>query len=293
MNKTIVGRTSARTVTAGRWAVAQSAEDRALEDPATVQEWIAIRRETWRDIMRRASDHLGIGPDSRILEIGGNATPFFLALPEGRRTAVDTIYRHLFELYPGLRNLPEYRGVEFISSRLEDLPPDRTFDLLILINMLDHVQDPPDFARQLDRLLAKNGKVLVIVDTYADPLIRNLVRDFDVDIPHPHHFVHADVLALFPRYGLVLHDPRIWTSYFASPACSKATSHIPLFRVDQLVRRMRLNIREWKRGGDLLYTAKFFFIYGLALLLSVLRRRDPPAHPLKKQRLYLFQRGPS
>lgn len=288
-----MGRTSARTVTAERWATAQSAEDRALEDETIVQEWIAIRRETWRDIMRRVSDRLGIGPDSRILEIGGSATTFFLALHEGRRTAVDTVYGQLFELYPELRDLPEYRGVEFISSRLEDLPQDRTFDLLILINMLDHVQDPPSFARQLDGLLSQNGKVLVIVDTYADPLVRDLVRDFDVDIPHPHHFLDEDVRALFPGYDVLLHDSRIWTSYFASPACSKAASHIPLFRVDQLLGRMRLNIREWKRKGDLLYTAKFFFVYGLALLLSVVRRRDPPAHPLKKPRLYLFQPGRS
>jgi SAM-dependent methyltransferase len=206
---------------------------------------------------------------------------------------VDTVYRHLFELYPELRDIPEYREVEFISSRLEDLPPDRTFDLLILINMLDHIQDPPTFARQLEQLVAENGKLLVIVDTYADPIVRGLVRDSDVDIPHPHHFLHEDVLALFPRYDLIFHDPRIWTSYFASPACSKAASHVPLFRIDQLLGRMRLDIREWKREGDVLYTARFFFIYGLALLLNLLCHRDPPAHPLKKQRLYLFQRGPS
>ena len=293
MSTTKAGRTAARTVTAERWAIAQNAEDRALEDAATVHEWIAIRRETWRDIMGRVGDCLGLGPHSRILEIGGGATPFFLALAEGSRTAVDTVYEHLFELHPELRELPEFRGVEFISSRLEDLPRERTFDLLILVNMLDHVQDPPSFARQLNHLLSENGRILVIIDTYADPLVRDLIRDFDVDIPHPHHFLHEDVLALFPGHGLVFHDPRIWTFYFASPACSKAASHIPLFRVDQLLRRMRLNIREWKREGDLRYTAKFFFIYGLTLLLSLLRRKDPPAHPLKKQRLYLFQRGPS
>ncbi len=290
---TSAGRTSARAVTAERWAIAQSAEGRALEDAAAVQEWIAIRRKTWRDVLRCVEDRLEIRRESRILEIGGGATTFFLALHEGRRTAVDTVYRHLFELYPELRDLPEYREVEFVSSRLEDLPPDRTFDLLILINMLDHVQEPRAFARQVERLVAKNGKILILVDTYADPIVRGVVRDSDVDIPHPHHFLHEDVLALFPGYDLIVHDPRIWTSYFAGPVCSKAAPHIPLFRMDQLLGRMRLDIREWKRDGDVLYTARFFFIYSMALLLSLLRRLDPPAHPLKKQRLYLFHRRPS
>jgi len=98
------------------------------------------------------------------------------------------------------------------------------------------------------------------------------------------------VLALFPSCDLVFHDPRAWTSYFAGPTCSKAASHIPLFRVDQLLYRMRLNVREWGHDGDLIYAAKFACVYGLALLMSLLRRRDPPSHPLKKQRLYLFQR---
>jgi hypothetical protein len=164
---------------------------------------------------------------------------------------------------------------------------------VILINMLDHVQDPRVFARQVERLVARNGKILILVDTYADPIVRGLVRDSDVDIPHPHHFLHEDILALFPGYHLIVHDPRIWTSYFASPTCSKARPHIPLFRIDQLLGRMRLDIRDWKRDGDVLYTARFFFTYSLALLLNLLRRRDPPAHPLKKQRLYLFQQAPS
>jgi SAM-dependent methyltransferase len=285
--------TSARTVTTERWAVAQSAENRAIADADTVREWITIRRKTWPEILRRVGDRLEIGMETRILEIGGSATPFFLALQEGKRTAVDTVYQKLFQLYPELRDLPEYHQVEFISSRLEDLPPDRTFDLVILINMLDHVQDPWAFVRQIDRLLAANGRILIIVDTYADPVVRGLVRDSDVDIPHPHHFLHEDVLGLFPTYGLVFHDARIWTLYFGSPVCSRAASHIPLFRVDQLLARIRLDVREWKRKGDILYTARFILVYGLALLVNLVRRRDPPAHPLKKQRLYLFQRAPS
>jgi SAM-dependent methyltransferase len=79
---------------------------------------------------------------------------------------------------------------------------DRTFDVCICMNVLDHTLDPPTVIDEITRVLKTGGICLLWINT-----IRTAVQRFKplfarFDTPHPHHFTDADVDALLTNTSL-------------------------------------------------------------------------------------------
>ena len=276
-------------VSTNRWLEAQEREKKGIENPEDIREWLRVRRITWANLYKLLRDEVSFQDLNHVLEIGGGPTSIFLALKEGERYAVDPMYERLFDLHPFMRDVEEYQNVKFIGRSIEKADLAVKFDLIVSINMLDHIGDLPPVIQKMDELLLPSGMLIIVVDCYADKTVRNIIKFFDADVPHIHHFINKDIINLFLNYKLIKQDDRIY-KLLDVPAFQGQKNEIPVYRFDKLFSRMKHDLKIWDKDRDTIFIVKFFLCYGLALTTATLRRREIPTHPLKKGRLFIFQK---
>ena len=270
-----------------RWLTAQAQEKGSLENVEDIREWVRVRRQSWANLLDSLKNEIAFDNSTRVLDIGGGPTSIFLALKEGEKYVIDPLSECLFELNPFMKEVEEYKDVNFIASPIEEVTLDKQFDLIFAINAIDHFVELKATIDKIDELLAPSGTLVVIVDCYADPAVRNVIRFFDADLPHPHHLVIDDIFRLFPSYRLIRQDNEIW-KIFNEPPFRGETGKMEIYRIDKFIARMLRHLREEKQG--ILFSLKFILCFSLALLTASLRRREKPIHPLKKLRLFVFQK---
>ncbi len=271
-----------------RWLEAQNLEA-VTESADDIREWVRVRTDTWARLVHYLDQRSLVKKRRRILDVGGKATTIFLALPGSHRYAVDPVYGHLFEQHPFLGDLEQYRGVTFVALPVEELV-EEPFDLIFCINALDHVSEVDVVASRLKQLLAPGGVFVLIVDCYADKAVRDLVRWFDVDVPHPHHFVVEDIPRIFRGLRLRGQDNLIFKLFFSGTLFRNEQPEIGVYQFGRLLERLGSLLSRYGRPGDLWFAAKFSACYVGALLLGLFRRKERPIHPLKKPRLFVFEK---
>lgn len=279
----------AAEVSKARWLVAHKIEKQSLESAENIKEFLRVRRHTWGSLIESLRGEIAFDSSKRVLDIGCGPTSIFLALREGDKYVVDPNLEHLFQLHPFMRKVEEYRDVNFISSPVEEATFDRQFDLIFIINVLDHVGALKPVTVKIDELLAHSGTLVVIVDCYADRAVRGIMSFLDVDLPHPHHFVAEDITRMFSSYKLKKQDNNI-SDIFRDCTWRGKKREIEIYRVDKFAALMWQILKEQGKRGDILFTSKYILCYSLALLIALLRRREKPIHPLKKARLFVFQK---
>jgi ubiquinone/menaquinone biosynthesis C-methylase UbiE len=125
----------------------------------------------------------------KILQIGpgGNGEINFL---RGERYAIDPIASFLKENCSVLID----PRVNFIDGVAEDLPfPDSFFDVILIINVLDHCDRPEEVLNELHRCLKKNG--LLILDVHVYNFITSALHNKlnFIDKEHPHAFTSGQI----------------------------------------------------------------------------------------------------
>jgi SAM-dependent methyltransferase len=121
--------------------------------------WYVARRKILADLIRREA---GLPADARILEVGcGTGHNFEMLGGFGRLDAL--------EVDAGARALASSRlGREIGDAPLPELTgvPDRTYHLIALLDVLEHVDGRPESLRSIAAKLAPGGKILVTVPAY-------------------------------------------------------------------------------------------------------------------------------
>jgi SAM-dependent methyltransferase len=272
-----------------RWLAAQELEKRGIENADDMEEWIQIRRKTWSDLVYLLKDDITIDDSTRILDIGCGPTSVFLGLRKGQKYAADPNLKLHFELHPWIKDVEEYKDVSFIPENCEEINTDQKFDLIFTINMLDHINEVKPFIAKIGELLSPSGNIVVLVDCYADAMVSKIMTFFDVDLPHPHHFITQDIIKMFSGYKLQKQDDKVFRIF---ENCDfKGKKHrIEIYRIDKLFMRMNQILKEVGKQKDILFIIKYFTCYVLALLTAIIRRKESPVHPLKKIRLFIFQK---
>jgi hypothetical protein len=233
-----------------RWLAAHEQEKKGIgtEKAGDIKEWLRVRRITWANLIDLLKGEIGFNNSTRILDIGSGPTSVFLAIRKGEKYAVDPNFERLFELHPFMREVEEYKEVNFISSPIEEIALDKQFDLIFAINVLDHVGELKPVIDKVDELLAASGMLVIIVDCYADAAVSKIMRSFDVDLPHPHHFVSEDIVRLFSSYKLIKQDSEIYKLTYKPPFRGQRGEIIEFYRLDKLAARGRQHLKEF-RGG--------------------------------------------
>jgi 2-polyprenyl-3-methyl-5-hydroxy-6-metoxy-1,4-benzoquinol methylase len=121
-----------------------------------IKSW--LDRRLFRGILSQLT-----GEDLRVLDVGGGAGWELRTLRESDSRVRHT---HVVDLDPGAAELAAKNGHQYFCGRIEDFSTNEHFDLIVLLNLIEHVRDPAHVLRKVASLLSPNGLVLVKTPNY-------------------------------------------------------------------------------------------------------------------------------
>jgi SAM-dependent methyltransferase len=150
----------------------------------------------------------GLGEDgllsgqARIVEMGSGPVGVLGFLPGSRRVAVDP----LNGFYASNARLTELRNpeIEYVEAPGEAVPlPSGEWDLVIMENCIDHVQDVDAVMKEIDRLLGPRGLLYLTVNARSRPgyWMHRVLARFALDPGHPHTFTESRFGRMLERHG--------------------------------------------------------------------------------------------
>lgn len=143
-------------VSSKRWIIAQDSEkeywDNFNKETLTKEE-ITRHREKAKILEKEWRNWIKLNKNSKILQIGCGPEDVINYFSIGKLYAVDP----LVSFYKKKFNL-DYSKLTFLEARGEKLPfKDNFFDVVILANVLDHVENPREVLSEIKRVLKKEG----------------------------------------------------------------------------------------------------------------------------------------
>jgi len=197
-------------VTSNRWQRAQHYEagywERQAADiaagAASQLEWYGWRAGQLADALRSVGlDALTTG-EARVVEVGSGPVGVASFFPARVRVAVDPLER----FYASNSVLTTHRSpaVEYREGRGEALPcDDAAFDLAIIENCIDHVQDMHGVMRELRRVLRPGGTLYLTVNCRSAKgyWIHRVLSRLRLDPGHPHTFTPDRLERLIRSHG--------------------------------------------------------------------------------------------
>lgn len=144
-----------------------------------------------------------------VLDAGGGTGWILSVIREADPRVRET---HEVDLDESARAQAEAAGHVFHRGRIEDFASKRRFDLIVLLNLIEHVADPGAVLRRTTGLLADHGRLLIKTPN-TDTLDLRLFRHRNWGGFHaPRHWVLFDrrnLLALAEQSGLTC----VWARY--------------------------------------------------------------------------------
>jgi SAM-dependent methyltransferase len=119
--------------------------------------WWRVREEILLRTIRRILAHV---PNARILDVGCGAGLFFDALQEyGQVTGIEADARTIEES-------GRWRSRITLGQLDDAYQPTSPFDLILILDVLEHVQDPDRLLRRAAQILTPTGCVLITVPAF-------------------------------------------------------------------------------------------------------------------------------
>lgn len=202
----------------GRWQTAQRYEQgywarqaEQIAAGATAQlEWYRWRSDQLVKRLDRCGSKGLTGGAAAVLEVGGGPVGVASYYPSARAVLVDPL-ESFYGSNEVLRKLRNPRA-EYVSGRGESLPVETgTFDLAIIENCIDHVQDAHGVMRELKRALRPDGILYLTVNcrTKLGYVVHRTLSSLRLDPGHPHTFTPPRVAALLRSHGFEPLDTEI------------------------------------------------------------------------------------
>ena len=143
--------------------------------------------------------------DKRVLEIGCGPAGIIFSI----NNAKDRVGLEPLDITHLLNSSRKKSVIK--SGSGENIPySDKSFDVILCFNVLDHTINPSKVLNEIYRVLDENGEFLLWVHVlkqrfkFLTPILNK------VDSPHPHHFTATDILDLVDPMGLKLSYKKIF-----------------------------------------------------------------------------------
>ena len=143
-----------------RHPILSMSEYTELYDNQKTEQWISESiRTDQRNILNRIKHNFGSRP--RILDIGCNTGELLAAAP-------DSALKFGVEINSAAAAIASSRGITTYSS-LQDIPQPDKFDIIILCDVIEHVENPSSLILSLFEHLNSGGEILVSTGDFDAP----------------------------------------------------------------------------------------------------------------------------
>jgi len=167
-----------------------------------------ISRDYREEIKKRAlriealiDKQLKGGSGRKLLEIGGGATQLIDLFRQGEKYAVDP----LADMYQAEFTEVLAPGTSWHKAKAENMPfEDNFFDVIVIRNVLDHVDSVSKAMSEMKRVLKKSGILYLGMNTFSGPyyIYKLIVKDPE----HPHTFTPDSIKGHIIRSGFDIVD---------------------------------------------------------------------------------------
>ena len=128
-----------------------------------------------------------VGREIRVLDIGGGTGALSAEVRKSfRQSKVET---HIIDLDESARNSAEKNGHNFHLGRFEDFNYNQKFDLILALNILEHVENPSKFLMNCHNLLSDSGVLVLQTPNYKSLDAFLFKRRYWGGLHSPRHFV--------------------------------------------------------------------------------------------------------
>lgn len=135
-----------------------------------------------------------INDQSILLEIGGGATQLLDFFHQGLKYAIDPLADFYQKEFSDILN----PGIIWSVSKAEEIPyPDEFFDVIIMRNVLDHVDSVDKTLSEMRRVLKPKGLVYLGLNTFSGLLY--LYKLIVKDVGHPFTFTPSNIKTCLKR----------------------------------------------------------------------------------------------
>ena len=128
---------------------------------------IALDRRLFRGILKPI-----VGNELSALDIGGGSG---WLLTQARKIEPRLSFTMVVDIDSGAESIARNSGHEFFCGRIEDFNSTLRFDLILMLNLIEHVKDPVGVLKAASRLLKPGGRILLKTPNY-DSLDARLFR---------------------------------------------------------------------------------------------------------------------
>lgn len=205
-----------------RWKQAQSYEKAHWEG---VSEHIAKNERqglTWykwraenllRNVKKAFPDNTPDFTEASVLEVGSGPVGCISQLPARERVAVDP----LCDFFSSKPKLVEHRNpdVTYKNVQGEELPfDDGHFDMVVIENVIDHVENADGVMQQINRVLKPDGVLYLTVNLHPTwgYFLHEVVSKLRIDKGHPHTFTIPKIRRFLGGHGFQIYFDE-WEDY--------------------------------------------------------------------------------
>jgi ubiquinone/menaquinone biosynthesis C-methylase UbiE len=197
-----------------RWEVAQKSEKEYWEEfdkERLIKEEINRHKVKAKIVEEELKKVINLDKKSKILQIGCGPEDIINYFSVGELYAIDPLadfYKEKFKL--------NYGNVHFSQARAEKLPfEDNFFDVVILSNVLDHVEYPSRALEEIKRVLKKGGvfyfenlfyqRGFIFLSKIWAPVKKTITGEL-FNVHHPHMFQLKDLKSFLLKDFLVVNQ---------------------------------------------------------------------------------------
>jgi SAM-dependent methyltransferase len=216
-----------------RWDAAQTYERRYWESRARQIEsgasaqlgWYKWRAEQLEARLRKLGRADLCDGTARVIEVGSGPVGLATFFPASRAVLVDPLH-DFYGSSPVLSQMRNPRA-EYVTGRGESLPvEDAAFDLVVIENCIDHVENMHGVMRELGRVIAPGGVLYLTVNCRTAPgyYVHRVLSRLKIDPGHPYTFTPPRLTRLLEQYRFTVRDAeygsfmKAWREDLTSPS---------------------------------------------------------------------------